>query len=114
VPLFITSREVNQVTILDLDGRIILSEGCQQLREAVAGSLSNGAKYLLLNLERVDHIDSSGLAELVSAFTTAASQSARLKLLHLTGKSLEIFHLTRVDSLMEIFSDEASAIASFK
>ena len=80
----ITTRQVDGVTVLDMNGRIILGEGSVQLREAVRDLLSKGQKKILLNLGNVTYIDSSGIGELVSAFTTAKNQGGELKLLTLT------------------------------
>jgi anti-sigma B factor antagonist len=74
--LTIASREVDGVIILDLNGRITLGEGSVQLRDAIRGLISKGQKNILLNMADVNYIDSSGLGELVSAFTTAKNQQA--------------------------------------
>ena len=79
--LTIASREVDGVTVLDLSGRITLGEGSVQLRDAIRDLISKGQKNILLNLGDVNYIDSSGLGELVSAYTTARNQGAALKLL---------------------------------
>ena len=112
--LTITSREVNGVSVLDLSGRITLGEGSVQLREAIRGLIGKGAKIILLNLGNVNYIDSSGLGELVSAFTTAKNQQAEVKLLNLTKKVHDLLQLTKLYTVFDIYDDEASAIASFK
>lgn len=112
--LTIASREVDGVTILDLSGRITLGEGSVQLRDAVRGLISKGLKGILLNLSDVNYIDSSGLGELVSAFTTAKNQGADVKLLGLTKKVKDVLQLTKLYTVFDIYDDEASAIASFK
>jgi anti-sigma B factor antagonist len=114
VALTIASREVNGVVILDLSGRITLGEGSVQLREAVRGLIGKGKKNILLNLGDVNYIDSSGLGELVSAFTTAKNQQAEVKLLKLTRKVHDLLQLTKLYTVFDIKDDEASAIASFK
>ena len=81
--LTISSRDVDGVTVLDLSGRITLGEGSVQLRDAIRDLISKGQKGILLNLGDVNYIDSSGLGELVSAYTTAKNQGAALKLLSL-------------------------------
>jgi anti-sigma B factor antagonist len=106
--LTIASREVNGVTVLDLSGRITLGEGSVQLRDAIRGLISKGQKNILLN------IDSSGLGELVSAFTTAKNQQAEVKLLKLTKKVHDLLQLTKLYTVFDIKDDEADAIASFK
>jgi anti-sigma B factor antagonist len=102
------------VSVLDLSGRITLGEGSVQLREAIRGLIGNGKKIILLNLGNVNYIDSSGLGELVSAFTTAKNQQAEVKLLNLTKKVHDLLQLTKLYTVFDIYDDEASAIASFK
>jgi anti-sigma B factor antagonist len=112
--LTIASRELNGVTVLDLSGRITLGEGSVQLRDAIRGLISKGQKNILLNLGDVNYIDSSGLGELVSAFTTAKNQQAEVKLLNLTKKVHDLLQLTKLYTVFDIKDDEAGAIASFK
>jgi len=114
VALTIASREVDGVTVLDLNGRITLGEGSVQLREAVRDLISKGSKNILLNMSDVNYIDSSGHGELVSAFTTAKNQGAAVKLLGLTKKVKDVLQLTKLYTVFDIYDDEASAIASFK
>ena len=112
--LAIASRELDGVTVLDLSGRITLGEGSVQLRDAIRDLIAKGQRYILLDLGEVSYIDSSGLCELVSAYTTAKNQGATLKLLKLTKKVHDLLQLTKLYTVFEIFDDEASAIASFK
>ena len=112
--LTIASREVDGVVILDLSGRITLGEGSVQLRDAIRGLIGKGKKNILLNMGDVDYIDSSGLGELVSAFTTAKNQQAEVKLLKLTKKVQGLLQLTKLYTVFDIKDDEAIAIASFK
>ncbi|MGA2218132.1 MAG: STAS domain-containing protein [Terracidiphilus sp.] len=112
--LTIASREVDGVTVLDLSGRITLGEGSVQIRDAIRDLISKGQKSILLNLGDVNYIDSSGLGELVSAFTTARNQGADLKLLNLTKKVHDLLQLTKLYTVFDVKDDEASAIASFK
>ena len=112
--LTIASREVDGVTVLDLSGRITLGEGSVQLREAIRDLISKGQKRILLNMGDVSYIDSSGLGELVSAYTTSKNQGAALKLLSLTKKVKDVLQLTQLYTVFDIYDDEASAIASYK
>ena len=112
--LTIASREVDGVTVLDLGGRITLGEGSVQLRDAIRSLISKGKKSILLNMGNVNYIDSSGLGELVSAFTTAKNQQAEVKLLSLTKKVHDLLQLTKLYTVFDIQDDEAGAIASFK
>ena len=112
--LTIASRIVDGVVVLDLSGRITLGEGSVQLRDAIRGLISKGDKNILLNLGDVNYIDSSGLGELVSAYTTAKNQQAEVKLLNLTKKVHDLLQLSKLYTVFDIKDDEASAIASFK
>ncbi len=109
----ISNRQVDGVTILDLSGRITLGEGSVQLRDAVRDLLSKGSKYILLNLADVNYIDSSGIGELVSAFTTVRNQGGELKLLKLTKKVHDLLQITKLYTVFDIKDDEAEAIGSF-
>jgi anti-sigma B factor antagonist len=85
-----------------------------QLRDAIRGLIGKGKKNVLLNMGEVSYIDSSGLGELVSAYTTAKNQQAEVKLLNLTRKVHDLLQLTKLYTVFDIKDDEASAIASFK
>ena len=110
----IAPRQVGGVAVLDLSGKITLGEGSVQIRDAIRGLIGKGQKSILLNLGNVNYIDSSGLGELVSAYTTAKNQGAALKLLKLTKKVHDLLQLTKLYTVFDIYDDEASAIASFK
>ncbi len=112
--LTIATRELDGVTILELNGRITLGEGSVQLRDAIRDLIGKGVKKILIDLGNVNYIDSSGLGELVSAYTTAKNQSADLKLLNLTKKVKDVLQVTKLYTVFDIYDDEASAIASFK
>ncbi len=112
--LTIASREVDGVAVLDLSGRITLGEGSVQLRDEVRSLISKGKKNILLNMGDVNYVDSSGLGELVSAYTTAKNQQAEVKLLCLTKKVHDLLQLTKLYTVFDIYDDEASAITSFK
>jgi len=108
-----TTRQVDGVTILDLNGRITLGDGSVVLRDAVKDVLGKGSKSILLNLANVDYIDSSGLGELVSAYTTVKNQGGELKLLHLTNKVHDLLQITKLYTVFDIKDDEASAVSAF-
>ena len=107
------TRQVDGVTILDCSGRITLGEGSVQLRDAVRDLLAKGSKQILLNLGEVTYIDSSGIGELVSAYTTVKNQGGDLKLLNLTKKVHDLLQITKLYTVFDVKDDEASAIASF-
>ncbi|HTZ59138.1 MAG TPA: STAS domain-containing protein [Acidobacteriaceae bacterium] len=109
----IKTRQVDGVTIMDCSGRITLGEGSVQLRDAVRDLLSKGSKQILLNLGDVTYIDSSGIGELVSAFTTVRNQGGDLKLLNLNKKIHDLLQITKLYTVFDVKEDEASAVASF-
>ena len=108
-----TSRRVDGVTILDLSGRITLGEGSVVLRDQIRDLLGKGEKKLLLNLGDVTYIDSSGIGELVSAFTTVRNQGGELKLLNLTKKVHDLLQITKLYTVFDVKDDEASAVKAF-
>jgi anti-sigma B factor antagonist len=113
VSMKLNTRQVDGVTILDLSGRITLGEGSVQLRDAIRDLLAKGSKLILLNLADVNYIDSSGIGELVSAYTTVRNQGGELKLLNLTKKVHDLLQITKLYTVFDVKDDEASAIASY-
>ena len=109
-----TIRQVDSVVVVDISGRITLGEGCTQLRELIRDQLSKGHKNVLLNLADVTYIDSSGIGELVSAFTAVSNQGGQLKLLNLTKKVHDLLQITKLYTVFDIHDDEAKAISSFQ
>ena len=109
----VQTRQVDGVTVLDLSGRITLGEGSVTLRDAVKDAAAKGSKSILLNLANVDYIDSSGLGELVSAYTSVKNQGGELKLLHLTTKVHDLLQITKLYTVFDIKDDETSAVAAF-
>ena len=109
-----STRQVEGVTVVDLSGRITLGEGSVVLRDAVREIIGKGEKKILLNLGDVTYIDSSGIGELVSAFTTVRNQGGELKLLKLTKKVHDLLQITKLYTVFDVKDDEALAIASFK
>jgi anti-sigma B factor antagonist len=109
-----STRQVDGVTVVDLSGRITLGEGSVVLRDTVRDLLGKGEKKLLLNLGDVTYIDSSGIGELVSAFTTVRNQGGELKLLNLTKKVHDLLQITKLYTVFDVKDDEAAAIGSFR
>ena len=107
-------RQVDGVTIMDCSGRITLGEGSVILRDAVRDLLAKNQKKILLNLGEVTYIDSSGIGELVSAFTTVRNQGGELKLLNLTKKVHDLLQITKLYTVFDVKEEEASAIKAFK
>jgi anti-anti-sigma factor len=113
VSLITNVREVGGVTVVDLSGRITIGEGSGTLRDTVRELLSKGQKNILLNLGDVSYIDSSGLGELVSSYTTAANQGAKVKLMNVQKKVGDLLQITKLYTVFESFDDEAKGVGSF-
>jgi anti-sigma B factor antagonist len=109
-----STRQVDGITIIDLSGRITLGEGSVVLRDTIRDSVGQGIKKILLNLGDVTYIDSSGIGELVSAYTTVRNQGGELKLLNLTKKVHDLLQITKLYTVFDVRDDEAGAIRSFK
>ena len=109
-----STRQVDGITIIDLSGRITLGEGSVVLRDTIRDSVGQGVKKILLNLGDVTYIDSSGIGELVSAYTTVRNQGGELKLLNLTKKVHDLLQITKLYTVFDVRDDEAGAIKSFK
>ncbi len=108
-----STRQVDGVTVVDLSGRITLGEGSAILRDTVRDLLNRGQKRILLNLGDVTYIDSSGIGELVSGFTTVTNQGGQLKLLNLTKKVHDLLQITKLYTVFEVHNEETAAIRSF-
>ncbi len=109
----LATREVSGVTIVDLSGKITLGEGGMMLREEVRKLLADGQTKIVLNLADVNYIDSSGLGELVSAYTAVKNAGGELKLLNLTSKVRDLLVITKLVTVFAVKDDEASAVSSF-
>jgi len=112
--LEIKERNVGDVVLLDLQGRITIGEGSVQLRDAVGRLLAAGRQRIVLNLEGVTYVDSSGIGELVSRYTTTKNQGGQLKLLKLTKKIKDLLMITKLLTVFEIHEDEQTAIESYQ
>ena len=108
-----TTRQVDGVNIVDCSGRITLGEGSVVLRDIVKELLAKGQKKILLNLGEVNYIDSSGIGELVSGFTTVTNSGGALKLLNLNKRVKDLLQITKLYTVFDVHEDEASAIRSF-
>jgi anti-sigma B factor antagonist len=109
----IENRTVGDVHILDCSGKIMLGEGTMAVRNSVREVLKNGGKKIVLNLGDVNYIDSSGIGELVSSFTTVTNQGGQLKLLNLTKKIQELLAITKLLTVFQVYDSEQAALASF-
>ncbi len=109
----INVRQREGVTILDLKGKITIGVGDVALRDAIREALSAGAKNLLINLADVTTIDSSGVGELVSSFTTVTNRGGLLKLANLPPKVSDILQITQLITVFDVYEDEDEALRSF-
>jgi anti-sigma B factor antagonist len=108
-----TSREVDGVTVIAMDGRIVLGEESNALREKVKALVAEGKKKVVMNMDNVTFIDSAGLGTLVAAHHSAKNQGASLRLCHLGTKFQEVLQITKLMTIFEVYNTEAEAVASF-
>jgi anti-sigma B factor antagonist len=110
----IETRTIGDVTILDCSGKITLGEGTMAVRNKVRDVLKADGKKIILNLGDVNYIDSSGIGELVSTYTTVTNSGGELKLLNLTKKIQELLAITKLLTVFQVFENEPQALASFR
>jgi anti-sigma B factor antagonist len=113
VSVKLTTRQVGEITVVDAAGRITLGEGASTFRDTIRDLAGNGKKKLLLNLAEVSYIDSSGIGEMVSGFTTVTNAGGQVKLLNLTKRVKDLLQITKLYTVFEVFDDEAAAVRSF-
>jgi anti-sigma B factor antagonist len=106
-------RNIGDVRILDCSGNITLGEGTMSIRNMVRDLLQGGAKKIILNLANINYIDSSGVGELVSTYTTVVNGGGKLKLLNMTKKLRDLLTITKLLTVFDIFDDEKAALAGF-
>ena len=109
----VATRQVDGVVVLDLSGRITLGEGSVTLRDSVHDVIAKGSKHILLNLENITYIDSSGIGEMVSAFTSVKNAGGELKLLNLTKKVHDLLQITKLYTVFDVKDDETGAVKAF-
>ena len=109
----LTTRQIGDVSVVDVAGRITLGEGSSALRDSLRDMVSKGQKKVLLNLGEVSYIDSSGIGELVSAFTTVTNGGGQLKLLNLTKRVKDLLQITKLYTVFDVHDSEVSAIRAF-
>lgn len=111
--LRMTDRDVSGITVMEIEGRIVLGEESNSFREKVKSLLAAGKKKIVLNLANVSYIDSAGLGTLVATFHSARSQGATLKLANLGAKFKEVLQVTKLMTVFDTYDNEAAAVASF-
>ena len=107
------TRQVGNVAIVDLTGKVTLGENTGILRDELRSLLAQGKKNIVLNMKGVSYVDSAGLGELVGAYTTATNQGGAVKLLHLQGKMRDLMQITKLHTIFPAYEDEQSAVSSF-
>jgi anti-sigma B factor antagonist len=113
VALKMTNRDVNDVSVVALDGRIVLGEESNALREKLKSLIAEGKKKIVLNMDNIKYIDSAGLGTLVAAHCSAKTKGASLRLCHLGSKFQEVLQITKLLTIFEVCDTEAAAVASF-
>jgi anti-sigma B factor antagonist len=113
VSVKLNTRQVGDVSVIDVSGRITLGEGSSTLRDALRELAGKGQKKILLNLGEVSYIDSSGIGELVSGFTSVTNSGGQLKLLNLTKRVKDLLQITKLYTVFDVHESEASAVRSF-
>jgi anti-sigma B factor antagonist len=109
-----TCREIEDIAIIDFSGKITLGEGSSTLRRTIRDLIDKGHRKIVLNLYDVDYIDSSGIGELVSGYTTVRNVEGELKLMYLTKRVHDLLQITRLFTVFDVQSDEESALKSFR
>jgi anti-sigma B factor antagonist len=111
--LYLTPMNVGDITLIEAAGRITLGENVSQLRDQIRELIDGGHTKILLNLADVTYIDSSGIGELVTAYTTVKRNGGMLKLLKLTKRIQDLLQITKLSTVFEVFEDESKALKSF-
>ena len=109
----INIRTEGEVTVLDLKGNVTLGAGELKMRETIDQLIASGQKKLLLNMANVAVLDSSGIGAIIKSFTTAKKEGGKLKLVNLSRLARQLLSITGLLSVLEVFDDESSALASF-
>ncbi len=109
----LNTRQVGDVSVVDVAGRITLGEGSSALRDTLRDMVTKNHKKILLNLGEVSYIDSSGIGELVSGFTSVTNSGGQLKLLGLSKRVKDLLQITKLYTVFDVHEEESSAIRSF-
>lgn len=112
--LNVKTRKVDAVIVVDMSGRLTIGEPVLLLRETLRVQVNDGVRQFILNLGDVSYIDSSGLGELVSAYTTVRNKQGDVKLLNLTTKAKDLLQMTKLLTVFDVYDDEAKAVAALK
>ena len=113
MPLIMVEKLVSDTLVLDVRGRLVLGEETEMLREGIKHQLAAGHKKIVLNLEELSYIDSSGLSTLISAFVSVRNQGGQLKLLRLTSRVSDLLQITKLSTVFEIYESMEEVQRSF-
>ena len=111
--LKLNTRQVNDIIVIDLSGRVTMGEACAAIRDEIRDEIGQGNRKILLNLADVSYIDSAGLGELTAAYTTDRNRGGQLKLLNLTKRVQDLMQITKLYTIFDVYDDEKKAIGSF-
>jgi len=109
----VSTREIGDVTVIDMDGRITLGEGSSLLRDLIKEKLASGHRKIVMNLSGINYIDSTGLGELVSGYRLIKSQGGELRLLNLNKKVSDLLQITKLYAIFDIYTNETQAVSGF-
>jgi anti-sigma B factor antagonist len=112
--LNVKTRKVDNIIVIDMSGRLTIGEPVLLLRETLRVQVNDGARHFVLNLGDVSYIDSSGLGELVSAYTTVRNKQGDVKLLNLTAKAKDLLQMTKLLTVFDVYEDEGKAVNALK
>jgi anti-sigma B factor antagonist len=107
-------RDIGKVTVLDLAGKLTVTDGAGQLKDKVTGLVQEGRKHIVLNLSRLTYLDSGGLGEMVACYTTATKAGGMVKIAHATAKINDLLTITKLVTVFDAHETEAGAVDSFK
>ena len=111
--LKLSTREVKDIIIIDLSGRLTMGEPCAAIRDEIRDEIGQGNRKVVFNLADVSYIDSAGLGELTAAYTSIKNREGQLKLLNLTKRVRDLMQITKLYTIFDVFDDEKKVIASF-
>jgi anti-sigma B factor antagonist len=109
-----TNSEVDGVTVVALDGQIVLGEESNSLREKLKSLIAEGEKKIVLNLANIKYIDSAGVGTLVAAHISAKTQGASVRICHLGRKFHEVLQITKLLTVFDVYDTEVAAVSSFE
>jgi anti-sigma B factor antagonist len=112
--LTIRERQINNATVLDLDGKLRLGEGSQEFHNTIRAVVEKGRKNIVVNLENVTSIDSSGLGELVAGYVAVTRSGGQINLLHLSKRVHELMFMTKLLTVFDVYDSESEAVNSFE